>query len=445
MQDNKYSDLANKGWQEMEAVLDKEMPVRKRRLIPFLLLLGLISASVVTGMVYSKNHRPKMEQQPSEQKLPTINTADVIASDITNEVVITGSKQDKDSQDDSSKKSVAERVLNRSKQDVIDVAINNTTDHFEAAKYSNINSVVNRNDDSGRNSINDSAVFETSLRSPEANSSEGDVFHKRFEKNSIVQMRLKLDKITFLPLNSEIEFINNANNHLLEIGLPLTISKNMMPFKFNFIAGINVPVYGKMSGLELGFGTSKELSRRWSIASAVLFTTSRFKYGQSLVEYASNNTADVPITTAGEEASDPSGGDLFEENGVLAPSLFDQAVKGVNRLDYINVPLLIRYRVAMRHQLGIGGQYAYLLSSSNILIQQNPELLLGADRTEKSISKKVLNAQSVSLAANYNFLINKRFEIATKLNYGFSPIFNTTDRLEKNRIFNLTLSLRYNL
>lgn len=351
----------DQAWGKMQELLDKELPVeRKRRrkglwLLPLLLLIG-ISIGGITMWYYLKNQTPTLGHFPIdelEKGLHTLPLEDITIS-TKNEVIKTENNN----------------VLksNTKSTQIISTSIFNQKTKNSDNQKSNKNIITTPSSTKQQKSSIIPLVIDSTIQA------------------LLEPIPAKTDKKTVAAITPSItdntqevlESLSNKNIPLLNIpkhaisSSSITSSTTQHSFHWGLVAGVttnqNIEWQGFFTGMQIGY----QFKPRWSIHSGL-------QYAQQYIYDLSYEIVVPPIVLSDPEitdeddigTSDPSSnGAGFTEAVVQDTTLYSSIPQ--QKHDFIALPINLQYQFAPRWSVNVGTQLVYRLGAINNRLQDSP-------------------------------------------------------------------------
>jgi hypothetical protein len=378
-EDSNMNDLMNKGWDSMAAILEKEMPQKKKKRVALFFWFGLIILGNL-GFFYIFSTKNSISKDVKELKTPekskdiaenqiqikTLNTDIQTIENIENHI---STKNIKSATKGNFINNASENIKNESK-----IEPNILEDYSKNKNY--VNQTIG----------NDNQKFEAiSGLNDESNLSE------------IATKEIIRDKQNeILPIiNSNIKPIENQFNTIIPSKYsPINIKKNN-----HFIAeiGINTSILSKKFGFQASVLYNFQMNRKLNLQTGLCYSY-QFSPYQTLTNYnydeiqpAINFAADINTTTY---------------------SIKKQQIR---------IPLGITYQLYKR----------WNITSGISMIYEKPIIFSSGGNNKNLISNETLpisypkvNSFSMAVDAGILYKINRRFSVKTGILYNLIPISN---------------------
>ncbi|GLR20093.1 hypothetical protein [Portibacter lacus] len=446
MQDNKHKDLSEIGWKSMEALLDKEMPVRdnRRRALIFFLLFGMVASTLgyftLNNLILENDVKTKIEDVALDENLES----KVNKEKITTELLVNNTIQEtsvlpktarseseavnitpvKNLSGDHSLPSLLQKGDGQNSHESTNFSdddINKATsiEEIKLKSYSNL-----EHDTSIKDSGNQTEKVEAIIKKPSINLLDG-------LSSQDLKMFLIEDRISESP---EIVEIMNPN-----------------PIFFRFYAGYAFPLASDVKGPEFGFNAGKVLGRRWELQTGIHFLLSNKNY--SFLSNYRTEEFDVSFGAPTEVTDEFVGYNTVEELGKnkISEKYYSLVSQKLTKLYFLNIPLQINYKITQKHHVGLGVQYSYLIKGYNDEINL-AEIVTSLSNSNSFLGVSTLNDNNLLTKHNFAFRGQYRYEITNKLgvnlttNYGLNKILKTEAKLDsKNRLSYINVGVAYKL
>jgi hypothetical protein len=472
MLENKYNKLADKGWNNMESILDREMPVKsdRRWLVFFLLSAFLIGASgwyllsrspesdgdqlANTGELKTRLEEDEkrtdlvsksIASQEVENLFESISlpTKDVIGQDVGSKLA-KNKGQNVRSSTTSQKSKLEVGILNGNETDfeASAVLVERETQFITGTKESPIGM---------RNNESEGALDLSKV----SDIKKADFKEKRSEDD---QLRMEVGH----RFNNKVAAIGTRDIKNVEFGVQfesideqLNIYKVRQPLYASLYGGYSLPLASQISGPYAGFEVGKNFTRRWIWSANIGFNVATNNIRRS---FSQQDASEVFSPT--EIQSDPNLDAPDSEvlvvgvtnGGVsLNEQYYDLVAERLGRLFYMDLGLGARYSVSQRNQVGVGLNYSYLVSSvtdyislsefANSLAWRN-----GGLRRDVLIQENLINRHNLSLMGTYQYQVTKRLNLHLRFNLGLNQIIKVQEVSDyRNRLNYLGIGLGYKL
>lgn len=325
MQDN--SNLADRGWKAMHTLLEGKMPVKRYSILFWWVLFGISISILIGGYYFLQKMNPNSDNslyQAVYVESPN-NTIDSVSAHHATEII--------ELMDDH------REIINQQSSEIIPL--------YEITK---IETPPNQNQIPNSLEKNKEKAFNHLTTIEEGN--QGSILSKTKPYNS----NFIVAAIQNLPKAKISEF--KVQQHDFKSIFPQVKIKSDSPNRLHFDlnAIVHNSLYNIPGGLELGIGVSYQMNKKWNMYTGLRFAR-YFREGYDPIFQFSNKTT---TDSYFEEANN-----LDYINYDKSFASYEETVPLVDQLEYIQIPLLIRYSVRPRWQLGAGTRFAYLLNGSN--------------------------------------------------------------------------------
>lgn len=426
-------------WGKMLKLLDKELPVeRKRRrgglwLFPLLLLIG-ISIGGATMWYYLNSQTPTLGHLPIDMTGKKLNT-------LTHKKIATKKELTKTNNTSNSLTSTTTTTNSNATSRHIE-----TTKTTSASIFNKKTAITDR-----QKSIKNTIILPTSTKSPAIPTSSLVVdsliqailepIQTKSTKNAVsIALDPAIDKALGIP-----ERLSNQDMALLSlpnrfINFPsITSSKTQRSLCWGLVTGITANQNIKWQGFFAGVQTSYQFKPRWSINSGI-------QYAQQSIYDLNYEIVVPPIVTIDSEieddddietTSDPSSdGTGFAETEAVIQDTSFYSIIPQEKHGFIELPLNVDYHFVSRWTITLGAQLTYRLGEINTRFQDatisgqvSTDFPLDIDNSsydynalmvsEPKLQKwQVQPTISLSWKANYNL----RFLLQYKINKNWTKV-----------------------
>jgi len=381
--DNTYidSEFVDHSWQEMSKLLDRDMPVkkRKRRLLwPFFFGIGLLG---LIGIAYSMNDKEPILKSFTVQKEVSVVTNE--SPPIHNSQLSINSKKDFIKQP-STKSSDDIRAISTNKHPAVAktlVAVgigisktkNNVKKQFPIQKTTNQDLLIGKN---------------------------------KIEKIELVnKWQTAFSFIPQLPIN---ELKHNQSRGLT---LPL-IQKKQAKWRFGFYAGTLGPKFGSF---RTGLFTNARLNKKWSLQFGLGYSRRIPTSITNEAEDLSSPLADVFTEEMEMEDLNPAAGTFIDTSGNNTSTeidLMENSTRSYTNFYYFELPIIVQYQVRPKLAIEVGGNLSYLSKDVNAITI--------FDNSHSNLSLTNLSSIptiNLSLIGGVNYQINKKINVYTNYHY----------------------------
>jgi hypothetical protein len=412
---NTYNeDFIDKGWQNMSAILDKEMPVKKKKKRFFILFFFFGLLSVITfGITLIPMGNSEMtsgeiiaNESLENQSMDVDNNSGEIAS--LNKEIISGNlvreyEKSLTLKDNlSTKKQENKTLINTSKNNFNKVAMyrgpilpinNKSTINNKPVATSIINnefSIKNNSSTTDKESITKEQTLVKDELSIIDNS----------KNQLLIKDKLIIDNYQFvIPI--ALEFYLLENEKIEEIK---KIPNHFNPKKWNFgiEAGLVFQNKNELGG-KVGFVATRHINKKWALHTGL-------EYNTHFINYAAEESASI------FELSDDQ-----VDNGVSAPAFQNYEAIYLNNSTkiishHLKIPLLMAYRFNSSFEVNAG-----IVNSFNVYSRErntDPSVVLLIPQvTIKSKTVKPLYDLQASLGLTY--YPTKKWGVSLRYDYGF--------------------------
>lgn len=472
MQDNKYSELANEGWDKMRVILDNELPVRKRKrrtFLIFLLFFGLAGLSAVTYSLYGNKSDLKVYHK----------------SNLTDSKVIVAENEAEKmkNQRETNTEVHPDKDLNyaavKNEEDLIPIrvdksdAFRETTNHVQEAtnhNFTEVNFAEAGDSELSTDIVSLSTIGNSKSLIPNAGKED----HLQAYDESAIAESSKVEDVISEQQPEESLLVRQMIWHAINLPI-LEVSRVTATEKTiqNTIAFVNnekylpVSLYGDLSfgfpirsylyGSSFAVGLEKSVSRRWLVDVGIGVSNSRYDsnispLGLLMKERDANLDAGEflgdPVTYVPNQAGSVE--DLLAVGNVVKPEYYEFVANKLNSLLFLDIPINLNYRITRKSSFGVGVQYSYLIAASNdrvFGISSNLAAYADTDLEEAAFYKyDLLNKHNVSISARYEYRISRNFSSYLSYEHGARIIIRSNDKSTKNRYKSqLHLGVRYRL
>ena len=455
MQDNnRYNELANKGWDKMSQILDKEMPVKKRKVRFGFIIILLALASIVGGIGYSGYFQDLQTTPKANPKVPAdssiiANSIDSEAKEPTSIVSLNNPEEERRIEVNSEgipkdRSNIGPQSDSKLKDTDTEVRqVNQIAESDSMGEIFETNTPVTKSSSNTKNENQD--LIESFKEKNLAAAAIDDVI----TDDNIHQFG-QLAEISYLdPL--KLAVIDNVERHI-DNNKNFKLIKNPKALSLYVEAAYIFPVKSYTYGPSLGIGLAKEISRKLSFEAGL-----RFAMLQYNDDFTSLNRSEFLDAGAGPELSDPTyvpdvvntSEDLFTQDNQVKSEYFDFVSGKIQNLRYLGIPLGIRYKIQRRHQIGIGMTYDYLIGASNQKIfgvSANSELSLSNDLDSNAFFKyNIFTRHNFLVSGSYSYQIARRFKLYSHFNHSLNSVIKTENKTAMNKRTQLAIGLRYQL
>ena len=443
MKENEYKNLENQGWDAMFQTLDREMPVKKKRrgILWFFFFVGFATIGTGIWYLYAQPKTPASQSanaQPIAQNDMSISKSIFIQSD-KNMVRETPNSDNNTGNGTSNSEKDINATNTESVKPLAHSEINESKIYSKTTNYNQINTsteftenneqavLLSRNTKIGENTpqlyptltrLDVASNQETNISTDIAHNSNNEKFKKytELEVASLLKMPpLSITRDTDLtialkPIILTPNILNNKKNKL----------------EWGITAGLHSEKGQNLDGYQAGFVAQKPLSRRWVITTGLNFRQTK-TIGDSTTFYKIEALSFASTATS---------------------NLQDSRAISLNKLYYLEMPLMLRYKINKHFALETGIKGAYLLDLSTKT--SNSSVYWVKNATTNNSSSQLLdkiNAQTLGLnrwdAAWINsvtYLPSKHVQLSLRYDLGMFNILNLNKWAAYNRYLGLNLT-----
>lgn len=478
MPEKNYKKLADKGWNNMASVLDKEMPVRSdNRWLILLLFLGLISLG--SGGIYLLSRSPETDVTSKGDIAVVGNEVEEkteIAELLNEENAMQGSQASKGSAvlTEKERKTDKDKLLESpldtegkykkvgSLTKEVASTANEESGEGTRASYENKGGategrdayVAGKSGDAhlGLSEIEDSSNSkgDEMIASSKAEPSQGleevsDTEASRSQGGSYQVKDITKQEIGTLVFEKSTP----------TMGSNLTTIEKKYPIYISLYGGYSLPLASRISGPFAGVEVGKNISPRWSWSSRLGINAATNNLGQSF-----NKEDDASALQPSEMETDPNTTTPDEQvlvnemsNGevTLHEEYYNLVIERLGRLYYLDLGLNASYAISPKSQVGAGLTYSYLFSSKtdyislsefvNTLAESN-----GGLRQDVLLQTNLVNRHNFSVMGTYRYQISERFAMSLRMNFGLNQILKVNEVSDyRNSLNYLGLAFDYKL
>lgn len=394
------NNLKHKGWQKVKAVLDKEMPEKKKRRPVFWLFFALILSMMASYVVW-QTEGVILEDKPVKstiQKQFASNSANLIdnnsnSNSNSNKIVDQG-KELKSTQ----------IITNKNTTTITELSKNRKTPYTSKEHnldHSNEELMVKAND------------FQYSSLKDKASDQKEDLLLKD-QKSTVLKSDNKstIEQIIIYTLPG-IQY--NVSNEVPKIAMTSLKLKEKKPKKLDvdlfLTGGFGSYTYNDVELTFAGLRTSVKLSNRFSIGSGFIYHSLHTESTQSVQEV--NGATGTPVFTTPKE------GFVFDgeanNESLLDPINTPDQLQSpiINNVTYFKVPILLECKVYKYVDLYAGPQLNYLSKISS----ESKDLISKGSLNEITYHNKSINRFYPSYTAGIRIKPWNRLSIDLSANY----------------------------
>lgn len=428
--EEEFADLA---WQNMSTLLDKEMPVKKKkRRSVFWFWSIALSALFVLGWTYwQSTNVPVVNAFPITKNQSSIIAKNTPPNTDKSTIKIIESKNEKIVKQESIKYPTSTKRSNKSPDNTPVIStikrLTLTSSSAEVIAFPSADASSLRHEK--RHIIN---------QVKESNSlakSEKDLLILKKE-NFTNQLSIiptdfkKLTNFEKVPTLSFITFPISQNS--LEETIPILKNRLKGKWKYGIYAGILAP---KIKSFEAGLHVRYQLNPRWSFHTGLGYSKRKWNYGQA-IETLSTEEMD-PSSPLPDENMDNTGATGTSAGTGTAGGLDPIGTINLDLLEnliytdfhYFDLPVFVQYRVSPRWSLSLGGQisrlYGYHYEQEDRTYFSNGFSNNNADLRNSTfaINETPLNKWNYSAIGGTSFALLPKLELYTNYQFGLNPRF----------------------
>lgn len=422
MQDKKH--MEDKGWMAMHALLDKEMPDRRR--ISFIWwIIGIGIPLIVCGiLLFHWNPEEKVSQTDENYTAyKSMSASKELFNKLEKEFPQSSEPQLAELSFGQEKANIAvsDQLAKRmSKTQAKEEDKNTFPDDFNILKES-LTSVSSPHLDQVITKKADSSLEKRGTKGINSNA-----YLAPFSPIALMEAPL-------ITSTKKQEFSN-----VPDVKISMKSDHSLHP---DIFATLYNSLYNVPGGFEVGIGIWYQLSNKWNLYA-------RLSYGQY---YRSGY--DPVFRISSFQASDS----YFEEANNLdyvnldkSFASYEETVTLVDRLDYLHLPLGIRYKIHSRWDINLGTRLSYLLSGRNSIgnsFAANSALKDGLGVNALLYENNYYRSFDLAFSAGIRYHLHRHWFIGVMYNNGMYNILDvdkiqgSTDRRDYNR--DLGLSVTY--
>lgn len=391
---DKYQTWEKEGWNNMSELLDQKMPRKKKRraLVFWLLSLGIISLSAVfIPLVLSSHQEEKTEKTTKEiAHTPSIPLSPVVPSRTQQENTHSSSSQPITKLESTTRKTVLKTTNKISPKTSLIHLINNELNSNKTTKYT-----------------------------------------KKTHKKNVIPKERKTEKTTEKKIHHLVEKVSPLSSPTLATPLGLSIPNRLhQPLKksaweYDLLAGATLQQH-QHAGFKIGTSVSYNFNRKWALALGLAHQCT----WQSLQNL-------VPQSIIAQYNQD----------------LDNQELHKYSFVAYLQIPLLVRYKITPKWHLESGLMYsAYIpnMANSDVLISDNSNTTPTNPTTNPppqflSLDDIIPNSNTyATLGLQYQF--SNRWKIAVQYQYDWKKYYipNSSITLKRYQQWGVTLKWKIN-
>lgn len=387
------NNIQEKAWTNMKAMLDKEMPEKKKRRPLFWLFFGLVLS---IGLLYLTLNIQENKSSIDKAKLTEHKNA------IANTIINSEPTEEFKSGHSISEEKVASDVL----------SYNSKTERIKPAR-----SIINNNENASSTRIISNSLIESNTESSIVNETNNnqitnlaEISNKTIEHNeNFTLVNNGTLKIQQLPIVLSHIIPSNKGIEIHAITEPQKENSNSN-FDLFLTGGIGTYSYKNAELSFLGIRTSNRISNRFSIGSGLTYNT-LYKDNDGSIPSSDITTGSPDISSLGDVFVFSSKENTYEANPINSPTESQFAV--INKISYLRLPILLEFKLNKIVDIFTGPQLNYLSTiksdGSKFLLQSNTYTL-------------TYNNQSVhrfypSYTAGFRINPWKRFSLDLAVNY----------------------------
>ncbi len=487
MQDKDYNKLSEKGWDQMKGILDKEMPVRRRR-FPIFIFIGLLFIMTLGGLGYSLSN----SSQQSEPEIQKVNSSASSYASVDQENKQASAESSLDHSEgeklkftqtlaasDEAEAGDSNSNLPDPKEKDLNPAIDNTnaansiltvkTISSKSSKPSAVNPLdansLNFSDRYKEKSIDPTSTQSSSISNINAFRLEENVNTltggDKIKKGDTGKVYKKLEIPGVIRLGG-IEILNLDGKSETPLQAPVMVDE-VNYRNWGLLASIqyDFPLSSSIYGVELGLAAERFINRRWSLDAGITYANYRYNnqfYQSGLLRGTLENDLLADANTETPEQDVPNNfqdGEqvVLDEQQYVKSELLEGIVESTRSMSFVSIPLHINYRLRPHVLLTTGVKYSYLANAGNtgFTVDENSGFLLNTQgeisfQAGELYSSGVFNKHFLSYSGSFTYLINGRMGINLELQANGSDLLRSkSPNFKNNTISSIGLGLNYRL
>jgi hypothetical protein len=409
-------ELSERGWKQMEALLDEKMPPKKFIIAWWMKALGIcmIMSVLLLGskMFFDSQNSSNVDSTQSkplhvDQKLQANNQSNATSETELQQPILALKSEVSTTAPEisfqiSNKETTENEIPKKTVLNLYNTVIANTTNK---ADIKAVNELTSK--DELKNPVQE-IVAPVSIA-------------------SIDQIQLNLDHSS--------NFKDQLQSSLIIPGA------HMKKWAIEAYTGLNSSVYSVPGGWQIGLLATRKVSNKANIQFGIGYTDIN-RRGFDPILGRSNRSEALSVF------SDESILDYVNYDKSYAS--YEEASSLVNHLRYINIPVQLTYSLHPRINMELGMRYSYLVNAQNKIggnIDVNNSLTQENASNNVLFRKAFYKRHDVALSGGLRYIISKTFSVGANWIYGLKPVLDldtaqgSTDRNDFNK--DVALNLYY--
>ena len=450
MKENEYKDLENQGWDAMFQTLDREMPVKKKRrgALWFFLFVGF--AAIGLGYWFQKTQKttpvsPIVISKPIAQNGVSKNNNSLPQTSVNTEGI--NEPKFEKSQRSLKLNNTTQTTNNSISENAQNLAeLNNTAKTTNDTKFGKLFKFPEL--DSTTQTIN-KPTSEIAQNLTELDNAAQTTNNTKFGKLSKFPELDSTTKTTNKPISENAQNLTELDNIARLKIAPLSIiqdtnlkiepkpivstspsrENNQNKLRWGLSAGIHTENGQKLDGYQAGVVLLKPLNNRWSLTTGLSFRQAKTT-GDSTTYYKTESLFSSPSASQALQNSTPI---------------------TLDKLYYLEMPLMIQFKMNKRFAFATGAKGAFLLgqsiktgNSSVFWVKSNTNFSNGQVLLDMVSTKTLgLNRWDASWISSITYSPNKHIGLSLRYDLGLSNIINLNRWTAYNRYLGLNLTYQF--